>query len=113
LAGTGTCCWNTRWSRASQTCSMGAMSGEFAGHGRTGKCSASRQFHANPQFHQLSGWLVSDHYGISRLASGGDVAICWYLQYLMMLCQVHKHTARHAQYNLWCSILNKNIKRNM
>ena len=39
LAGTGTrrC---TR--RASQTCSMGDMSGEYAGHGKTGAFSASR-----------------------------------------------------------------------
>jgi hypothetical protein len=35
LAGTGTHC-RTRWSRASQTCSMGDMSGEYADHGRTG-----------------------------------------------------------------------------
>ncbi len=31
-----------RWSRASQTCSMGDMSGEYAGHTRTGMFSASR-----------------------------------------------------------------------
>ena len=43
LAGTGTrCC--TRRSRASQTCSMGDMSSEYAGHGRTGPFSASRNF---------------------------------------------------------------------
>ncbi len=40
LAGTGTCC-RIRWSRASQTCSMGDMSGEYAGHARTGMFSAS------------------------------------------------------------------------
>ncbi len=41
LAGTGThCC--LRRSRASQTCSMGDMSGEYAGHARTGMFSASR-----------------------------------------------------------------------
>ncbi len=37
--------WNTsyiRRSRASQTCSMGDMSGEYAGHARTGMISASR-----------------------------------------------------------------------
>ena len=39
--GTGTRC-RTRRSRASQTCSMGDMSGEYAGHGRTGTISASR-----------------------------------------------------------------------
>ena len=39
LAGTGTRC-RTRQSRASQTCSMGDMSGEYAGHGRTGTFSA-------------------------------------------------------------------------
>ncbi len=37
LSGTG-----TRRSRASQTCSMGDMSGEYAGHARTGMFSASR-----------------------------------------------------------------------
>ncbi len=41
LAGTGTLC-RIRWSRASQTCSMGDMSGEYAGHARTGMFSASR-----------------------------------------------------------------------
>ncbi len=41
LAGTGTRC-HIRWSRASQTCSMGDMSGEYAGHARTGMFSASR-----------------------------------------------------------------------
>ncbi len=41
LAGTGTCCHIHR-SRASQTCSMGDMSGEYAGHARTGMFSASR-----------------------------------------------------------------------
>ncbi len=40
LAGTGTRC-RIRWSRASQTCSMGDMSGEYAGHARTGMFSAS------------------------------------------------------------------------
>jgi hypothetical protein len=33
LVGTGTC--RTRRSRASQKCSMGDMSGEYVGHGRT------------------------------------------------------------------------------
>ena len=33
--------WNTRRSRASQTCSMGDMSGEYADHGRTWTFSAS------------------------------------------------------------------------
>ncbi len=41
LAGTGTRCRIHR-SRASQTCSMGDMSGEYAGHTRTGMLSASR-----------------------------------------------------------------------
>ncbi len=41
LAGTGTRCRIWR-SRASQTCSMGDMSGEYAGHPRTGMFSASR-----------------------------------------------------------------------
>ncbi len=41
LAGTGTCCCICR-SRASQKCSMGDMSGEYAGHARTGMFSASR-----------------------------------------------------------------------
>ncbi len=41
LAGTGTRC-RLRRSRASQTCSMGDMSGEYAGHARTGMFSASR-----------------------------------------------------------------------
>ncbi len=41
LAGIGRrCC--IRRSRASQTCSMGDMSGEYAGHARTGMFSASR-----------------------------------------------------------------------
>ena len=39
LARTGTHC-RTRRSRASQTCSMGDMSGEYACHGRTGTFSA-------------------------------------------------------------------------
>ena len=38
LAGTGIRCR----SRASQTCSMGDMSGEYAGHARTGTFSTSR-----------------------------------------------------------------------
>ncbi len=38
LAGTGTRC-HIRRSRASQTCSMGDMSGEYAGHARTGMFS--------------------------------------------------------------------------
>ncbi len=41
LAGTGKCCRIHR-SRASQTCSMGDISGEYAGHARTGMFSASR-----------------------------------------------------------------------
>uniref|UniRef100_A0A3P9JJR6 PiggyBac transposable element-derived protein domain-containing protein n=1 Tax=Oryzias latipes TaxID=8090 RepID=A0A3P9JJR6_ORYLA len=41
LAGTGTHC-RIRRSRASQTCSMGDMSGEYAGHARTGMFSASK-----------------------------------------------------------------------
>ncbi len=41
LARTGTRC-RIRRSRASQTCSMGDMSGEYAGHARTGMFSASR-----------------------------------------------------------------------
>ncbi len=41
LAGTGTRC-RIRQSRASQTCSMGDMSDEYAGHARTGMFSASR-----------------------------------------------------------------------
>ncbi len=41
LAGTGTRC-HIRRSRASQTCSMGDMSGEYAGHAKTGMFSASR-----------------------------------------------------------------------
>ncbi len=41
LGGTGTRC-HIRRSRASQTCSMGDMSGEYAGHARTGMFSASR-----------------------------------------------------------------------
>ncbi len=41
LAGTGTRC-PIRQSRASQTCSMVDMSGEYAGHARTGMFSASR-----------------------------------------------------------------------
>ncbi len=41
LAGTGTRC-RIRRSRASQTCSTGDMSGEYAGHARTGMFSASR-----------------------------------------------------------------------
>ncbi len=41
LAGTGTRC-RIRRSRASQTCLMGDMSGEYAGHARTGMFSASR-----------------------------------------------------------------------
>ena len=36
----GNCC--TCQSRASQTCAMGEMSGEYAGHERTGTFSASR-----------------------------------------------------------------------
>ncbi len=41
LAGTGTRCCIRRF-RASQTCSMGDMSSEYAGHARTGMFSASR-----------------------------------------------------------------------
>ena len=42
LAGTGTR-YCTRRSRSSQTCSMGDMSGEYAGDGRTGTFSVSRK----------------------------------------------------------------------
>ncbi len=41
LAGTGTRC-RIRRSRPSQACSMGNMSGKYAGHARTGIFSASR-----------------------------------------------------------------------
>ena len=41
LVGTGTRC-HTHWSIASQTSSMCDMLGEYAGHGRTGTFSASR-----------------------------------------------------------------------
>ena len=41
LVGTGTRC-RTRRSRASQTCLMGDMSGEYTVHGRTGTFTASR-----------------------------------------------------------------------
>ena len=41
LLGTGTPCV-TRWSRASQTCSMGDISYGYTGHGRTETFSASR-----------------------------------------------------------------------
>ncbi len=41
LAGTGTLCCIRR-SRASQTCSIGDMTGEYAGYARTGMFSASR-----------------------------------------------------------------------
>ncbi len=41
LAGTGRHC-RIRQSRASQTCSMGDMSGEYAGHARTGMFPVSR-----------------------------------------------------------------------
>jgi len=41
LAGTGTHCHICR-SRASQTCSLGDISGEYAGYARTGMFSASR-----------------------------------------------------------------------
>ncbi len=41
LEGTGTRC-RICWSRASQTCSMGDISGEYAGHSRTGMFTASR-----------------------------------------------------------------------
>ncbi len=41
LAGTETSCCIRR-SRASQTCSLGDMSGEYAGHARTGMFSVSR-----------------------------------------------------------------------
>jgi hypothetical protein len=41
LVGTETHC-HTHQSRASQTCSVGDISGEYAGHGRTGTFSASR-----------------------------------------------------------------------
>ncbi len=43
MAGTGTHC-RIRWSRASQTCSMGDMPGEYSGHARTGMFSASRNY---------------------------------------------------------------------
>ncbi len=43
LAGTGTRC-RIRRSRASKTCSMGDMSGEYSGHARTGMFSASRNY---------------------------------------------------------------------
>ncbi len=42
LEGIGTRC-RIRWSRASQTCSLGDMSGEYAEHARTGMFSASRK----------------------------------------------------------------------
>ncbi len=47
LTGTGTRC-RIRRSRASQTCSMGDMFGEYAGHARTGMFSAFRNCVEDP-----------------------------------------------------------------
>ncbi len=55
LAGTGTRC-RIRRSRASQTCLMGDMSGEYAGHARTGMFSASRNY---LQILAIWGWALS------------------------------------------------------
>jgi hypothetical protein len=51
LAGTGTRC-RTRQSRASQTFSVGDMSGEYADHGQTGTFLTSRNcVHGAMHFH--------------------------------------------------------------
>ncbi len=79
LAETGTHC-RIRRSRASQTCSMGDMSGEYAGHARTGMFSASRNcvpilatwavhYHA-ATWGDCRGWMAQQrasgsHYGSS------------------------------------------------
>ena len=47
LAGTGTLCC-THWTRASQTCSMDDMSGEYAGHGRTGTFFSYQELCTDP-----------------------------------------------------------------
>ncbi len=47
LAGTGTRC-RIRRSRASQTCSMGDMSGEYAGHARTGMFFSFQELCTDP-----------------------------------------------------------------
>ncbi len=46
-SGTGTCCCTCR-SRASQTCSMGDMSGEYAGHARTGMFFSFQELCTDP-----------------------------------------------------------------
>ncbi len=61
LEGTGTRC-RIRRSRASQTWSMGDMSGEYAGHARTGRFSASRNRslqHGAVHYHAASCMLCS------------------------------------------------------
>jgi hypothetical protein len=47
LVGTGTRC-RTHQSRASQTYSMGDMSGEYAGHGRTGSFFSFQELCTGP-----------------------------------------------------------------
>jgi hypothetical protein len=76
LAGTGTrCC--TRRSRASQTCSMGDMSGEYAGHGRTwnifsfrelwtDSCDTSLALYWNRRWWQQMNATTMDHRISSR-----------------------------------------------
>ena len=63
LAGTGTSCRTCR-SRASLTGSMGDMSGEYAGHGRTGTLSATRNC-----VQILVTWVV--HYHAETWGDGG------------------------------------------
>ena len=61
LVGTGTCC-HIRQSRASQTCSMGDMFGEYAGHGGTGTFSACRNC-------------------VQILAVWGHALLCWNMRW--------------------------------
>ncbi len=90
LAGTGTRC-RIRWSRASQTCSMGDMSGEYVGHARTGMFSASRNC---VQILATWGRALSCWTWDVRLAT--SVALCCVIKLHILDCPFIVVSLRHS-----------------
>ena len=74
LAGTGTRC-RTCWSKASQTCSMGYMSSEYAGHRRTRTFSASRNCVLKNEVTAADEWHDNGPQDLSRSSLRIKIAI--------------------------------------
>ena len=86
LAGTGThCC--TRQSRASQTCSMGDKSGEYAAYGRPGTFSASRNC-------------------VQVLATWGHVLSCWSMRWWWGMTGTIMGLMRGWRGHTWSAVVN-------